>query len=133
MIGLYILLAHLVGDYVLQTDWMAQEKTKRWTPAILHGIVYTLPYLFITQSWAALLVIAGTHIIIDRFRLAKHIGWFKNQFAPKSHRPEWAGGKYNGYSQATPVWMSTWLMIITDNTMHLIINILAVIFLGGST
>ena len=70
-----ILLAHLVGDYLLQSHWMATEKTKHWWPALAHGITYTLPYLFITQSPLALLVIAGTHIVIDRYRLAKHLVW----------------------------------------------------------
>ncbi len=31
------LLAHLVGDYLIQSDWMATEKVKRWWPAIVHG------------------------------------------------------------------------------------------------
>lgn len=129
MLALYIILAHMVGDYVIQTDWMAQEKTKRWLPAVAHGVTYTLPYALVTQSIPALLIICITHIIIDRFRLAKHISWFKNQFAPKAYRPEWAGGQYNGYSASTPVWMSTWLMIILDNTLHVIINTAAIILL----
>jgi hypothetical protein len=32
MVG--VLLAHLVGDYLLQSDWMAAEKTKRWWPPV---------------------------------------------------------------------------------------------------
>lgn len=129
MIALQIILAHFIGDYIIQSDWMANEKTKRWLPAVAHGITYTVPYAFITQSLPALLAIALTHIIIDHYRLAKHVSWFKNQFAPKAFRPEWAGGKHNGYAATTPVWMSTWLMIITDNTMHLIINALAIVYL----
>lgn len=84
-----VILAHLVGDYVIQSDWMAQKKTSQWLPAILHGITYTLPYLFITLSPLALIVIAGTHIIIDRYRLAKYLVWAKNQLAPKSFRYPW--------------------------------------------
>ncbi|MFF4948809.1 DUF3307 domain-containing protein [Streptomyces chattanoogensis] len=26
------LLAHLAGDYLIQSDWMATEKVKRWGP-----------------------------------------------------------------------------------------------------
>jgi hypothetical protein len=29
------------------------------------------------------------------------------------------------------VWLSTWLMIIGDNTAHVILNTLAIIFLGS--
>lgn len=124
------LLAHLVGDYLLQTDWMASEKTSQWLPAILHGIVYTIPFLIVTQAPLALMVICVTHIIIDRFRLARHFVWFKNQLAPEAFRPDRSALKTTGYSADKPVWLSTWLMIIADNTIHLIINTLAIVFLG---
>jgi hypothetical protein len=130
MTALGILLAHLVGDYLLQTHWMATKKVERWLPAIAHGLTYTVPYLFVTQSPAALVTIAGTHIVIDRYRLAKHLMWFKNQFAPRAHRPTWAEAQGNaGYPANTPAWMATWLMIIADNTVHLLINTAAVIWL----
>lgn len=122
MIGA-IIVAHLVGDYLLQTDWMATEKTRRWWPAILHGLTYTLPFLLITQSPAALAVIAGTHVVIDRYRLAKHLVWAKNQIAPKAHRPPRTG---TGMSPERPDWLAVWLLIIADNTIHLLINIAAV-------
>lgn len=122
MIGA-ILLCHLVGDYVLQSHWMATEKTKRWWPAVVHGVTYTLPFLFITQSPAALIIIAGTHIIIDRFRLARHVAWLKNQLGPKATRP---GHTPTGFSDDLPPWLSFWLMIVLDNTLHLVINVAAV-------
>ena len=130
MLALGSILAHLVGDYLLQTHWMATQKTERWAPAILHGLTYTIPYLFVTQSPTALLVIAGTHIVIDRYRLARVVVWFKNQFAPRAFRPSWAEGKANaGYTTDTPAWLSVWLLIIADNTIHLLINTAAVVWL----
>lgn len=129
MIGFGIIMAHLIGDYLFQSHWMATEKTKRWWPAIVHGFFYTLPYLLVTQSIVALLVIAITHIAIDRYRLAKHVSWFKNQIAPNKLRPTWADSKATGYPSDTPPWMAVWLMIITDNTLHLVINTIAVLFL----
>ena len=125
MIGA-VILAHLVGDYLIQTDWMATEKVKRWWPAIVHGVTYALPFLLITQSVAALLVIAGTHIVIDRYRLAKHVIWAKNQLAPKAHRPPHTD---TGMSPDRPAWLATWLLIIADNTLHLLINVAAVAWL----
>ncbi len=127
MLGLGIILAHLVGDYLLQTHWMAVEKTSRWWPAILHGITYTIPYIFVTQSFWALFIICTTHIIIDRFRLARHFVWFKNQFAPKAHRPSKADLKTTGYPASTPPWLAVWLMIIADNSLHLLINTAAIL------
>jgi hypothetical protein len=37
------ILIHAIGDYILQSDWMANEKTKRWFPAACHALVYQDP------------------------------------------------------------------------------------------
>lgn len=137
MLALWIVLAHLVGDYLIQSHWMATEKTKHWLPAIAHGVAYTLPYAAlmlipgatVAFSMPALLVIGGTHIIIDRYRLARHIAWLKNQLGPKRSRPRWADAKATGYPSDTPAWLAVWLMIIADNTIHLLINTAAIIWL----
>jgi hypothetical protein len=129
VIALWIVLAHLVGDYLIQSDWMASEKTKRWWPAIAHGATYTLPYALITQSPWALVVIASTHVVIDHYRLARHVCWLKNQLAPRRFRSTWQDSKATGYPSDKPIWMAVWLMIIADNTMHLLINAFAVVCL----
>ena len=126
MTALGIILAHLVGDYLLQSHWMSTQKTSRWWPAIAHGLTYTLPYVLVTQSPLALLVIGGTHAVIDRYRLAKHVGWAKNLMAPKAHR---APHTATGYPEDTPPWLAVWLLIIADNTLHLLINTAAVVWL----
>ena len=71
------LILHLLGDYVTQSDWMAQQKAKQSFAALCHATVYALPFLFI-GSWRAAVVIWGTHFFIDRFRLARYVVWFKN-------------------------------------------------------
>lgn len=125
-----LIIAHLVGDYVLQSHWMATEKTKHWWPAIVHGLVYTLPFLFVTQSPLALLVIASTHVVIDHWRLAKYVTFAKNQLGPKRTRPTFAEAMdNNGYSSQTPIWLSSWLLFIVDNTAHVLINTAAVLWL----
>jgi hypothetical protein len=121
-----ILLAHFIGDYFLQTHWMATEKTSRIWPAIVHGITYTLPYAFITHNPLALFTIAATHIVIDRWRLPKHLIWLKNQFAPKAFRP---GHTATGYPTEIPVWLATALLIVVDNTAHLVINTVSILWL----
>lgn len=126
-----IILAHFVGDYLLQSHWMATEKTKRWWPAVVHGVTYTLPYLMVTQSLWALLIIAGTHIVIDRFRLARQLMWLKNLIGPRAFRTSWAEAKGNsGYSASIPPWLAVWLMIVADNTCHLLINTGAILVFG---
>lgn len=124
-----IVLAHMIGDYLIQSDWMALEKTKKWVPAITHGITYTLPFLFITLSIPALLVICVTHIIIDHYRLAKYVVYAKNYISPRKYWPEWDRCKETGYDKDRPPFLAVWLMIIADNIIHVLINIGAIALL----
>lgn len=116
------LLAHLTGDYIVQTDWMANEKTKSWAPALAHAASYTACFLPLTRDWRRLAVIGVTHAIIDHHRLARHLIWVKNQFAPSSYQYPWIEGQKTGYHDDRPDWLAVWLMIVADNTLHLLIN-----------
>ena len=121
------LLAHLVGDYLLQTSHMAENKVRSMPIALLHALLYTLPFLFITTSPSALAVIAGTHAVIDRYRLAHYLAMAKNVAGDPVHWREYR--THTGFSDKTPIWMSVWLVIITDNTMHLLVNYFAIKYL----
>lgn len=37
-----IFVAHYVGDFVLQSRWMGENKSKKWAPLLVHIGVYTL-------------------------------------------------------------------------------------------
>ena len=39
------LLAHAIGDYVIQSDWMATSKTKQSFAAGVHAVSYAIPFL----------------------------------------------------------------------------------------
>lgn len=118
-------LAHFIGDYVLQSDWMAVNKTSRWWPAIAHAGTYGLPFLLLTQDPWALSIIVGTHLVIDRYRLARHVIWVKNFVGPRGSNPPWKSCSATGFAPNRPQWLTVWLMIITDNTIHITINSLA--------
>ena len=144
------LLCHLVGDYVLQSDWMASTKTKSVWAAVVHAFTYTLPFLVVTRSWKALLLIFLTHAVIDHFRLARYVCWAKNFLAPRWIKVDqdspsgvvnspgrneavvrnypWSDCQATGYGPDKPLWMSVWLLILADNTMHLLCNYLAIRF-----
>lgn len=122
------LILHLAGDYVTQSDWMAQEKTKKMWPAFVHATVYSLPFLLIASP-LAVLVIWITHLIIDRFRLAKYVAYAKNFLAPRWYWHKWSDCNQTGYVNTTPAWLAVWLMIACDNVMHLAINYLAIRYL----
>ena len=123
------LLAHLVGDYVVQSDWMATKKTSHAFPALCHAASYTAIFaLVFGLRWEALAVIGTTHFVIDRWRLARFVIRAKNWLlAPPSARPadvNWV----TGYPNDTPPWMATWLFIIVDNTLHLWFNHAALVW-----
>lgn len=132
------LLLHLIGDYITQSHWMASEKTKRFWPAFIHAVVYSMPFQLLGPSWKAFLVILVTHFLIDRYRLARIVVWLKNVLGdprfwscnPKAryqmYGSYWTG---TGYPEAVPPWMSVWLLIAADNTLHLAINYLTLRYL----
>lgn len=119
------LLAHLIGDYVLQSHDMAVNKTKNSYWALYHAIMYSLPFVLLTHNLITLLIICITHFLIDRFRLAIYITKLKNYLFGKFDTSVF--DLSNGYVKETPIWLSTWLIILLDNTMHMSINYLALL------
>ena len=132
------LVAHAVGDYIVQSDWMADNKTKNSFAAAVHAVTYTLPFLFITQSVAALAVICGTHFVVDRWRLARFLVWLKNWPLTYVYDPDlygdqrlecaklaWLPVTATGYSENKPAFLAVWLLIIADNIIHVICNAVA--------
>lgn len=116
------LVAHGVGDYLLQSDWMAQEKVRKSWACATHVAAYGLPFLLLRPTLAAYAVIVGSHFMIDRWRLARYVVWGKNLLAPPStHRP-WIECSTTGYPDDRPAWLTVWLLIIADNIMHIACN-----------
>ena len=121
------LLCHLFADYWLQNDWMALNKKKHFWIALVHSIIYTIPFLLLTRSWVVLSVICLTHAIIDHTDIVCKLNQIKNW--------DFYGcfGWDNilikdGYSDR-PLFIRVWLIIIQDNILHLIINYLSIKYL----
>lgn len=125
------IVCHLIGDYILQSDWQALGKTQKVYVALLHGFLYSLPFLFLDPSVNAFLTIWISHAIIDHFRLAKYICWLKNYLAPINewNRNAWSECDWSGYRKDRPDWLKGWLMFIADNTCHLLCNGIALTYL----
>jgi hypothetical protein len=122
------LIAHVVGDYILQSEWMATQKSRRSLPALVHSLTYLIPFLFITRNPYTLAVIAGTHFVLDRWHLARHVAWIKNRPWPGS--APWSECSKTGFHPDTAPWLAGWLVIIVDNVLHVVINGLAITYIG---
>lgn len=70
-----LLLGHLVGDYVLQNNWMAQRKGSSLFACLVHCLIYTASVCLFTEfsvAWAC--VVFLSHFPIDRWSLADKWG-----------------------------------------------------------
>jgi len=114
------LLLHLIGDYVTQTDWMARAKVSTTLAALCHAVVYSLPFLLLSRSLTAIVVIALSHLLIDRFRLARYVAFGKNKLT--DWHLKWVDCRATGFPSEVPAGHAFWLMVLVDNTMHLSIN-----------
>ena len=59
------LVLHLVGDWLLQNDWMARHKDKlhhlaAWVHASIHGVLLSLVF-----GWKGGLVLGVVHMLVD--------------------------------------------------------------------
>lgn len=60
-----IIACHMLGDYVLQSDFIAQTKGGNWYHLFVHCILYVLPfYLFFGFDFDLLLIFIA-HYAID--------------------------------------------------------------------
>lgn len=60
-----IILCHLVGDYLFQSDYLAANKGKDWYILFVHCALYSLPFLIIFGLTYRIGILFATHIVID--------------------------------------------------------------------
>lgn len=60
-----LIICHLIGDYVLQSDFIAKTKGENWYHLLVHCFLYSVPfYIVFGCSWKLALVMT-MHIVID--------------------------------------------------------------------
>lgn len=117
------LVAHAIGDYILQSHWMAARKTSSLLIGTTHAFFYSLPFLLLSPSFPAWLVIFATHALIDRYRVASYVVAFKNRYlAPRGALETLNLAPGTGYPADTPPWLAVWLLIAADNLLHILVN-----------
>ncbi|MCK5542350.1 MAG: DUF3307 domain-containing protein [Desulfobacterales bacterium] len=102
MIGfnLHWIYAHLIGDYLFQNDWMAENKKKNSVICLVHVFAYMTPFIFTQLNEIQLLLIAGQHYAQDR---TNFVAWF----CKKTNKFQNDYSKFFGH-------------VIIDNVIHIL-------------
>lgn len=98
------LVGHLVGDYLLQNDWMALNKKQRSFHCAVHCAIWTA-CVCLFAGWFNPLVIASlfvTHFIQDRTQI---VAWYMDHVGQTSFRT----------GMCAP-----WSAIVVDNVWHIL-------------
>ncbi|MGD8625579.1 MAG: DUF3307 domain-containing protein [Anaerolineae bacterium] len=106
----WLLVGHLVGDFLLQTDGMARNKSKSWPWMLRHVGLYMLLVTVVIVVYAlshplsfwwialALLLLSVTHVGLDRRRFTT---WWMGVVGIEPQHP--------------------WLGIVVDQVFHILI------------
>lgn len=99
------IIGHLVGDYLLQPDWMALNKKKRTLPCAIHCTVWTLAVCAFAGWWSPGVVawLWATHFVQDRTNI---IMWWMTKVA---RQERFATGP-----------CAPWSIIVVDNVWHIL-------------
>jgi hypothetical protein len=102
----YLLIGHLIGDFLFQTSWMAMFKATKWIPLVIHCFVYTISVTAVVFLGYGLLPIGAilllfiSHMFLDRRTFVSW--WVKHIMKAKGTE-------------------SKWLCIMADQIFHIII------------
>jgi hypothetical protein len=115
-----VLIAHLLGDWIFQTEWQALHKQESWKALWGHIVVYHILILLglcLHFGWSnervyiSILFLASTHAVLDRrgftIRLMRALRIIRVR------EP------------------SLWLVLAVDQTLHLLLLAAAIVFITG--
>lgn len=114
-----LLLAHLAGDWLLQTEWQAVNKVHSWRALLTHIAIYHVIVLGVLVArfgfrdvyvYAVVVILAITHAVMDRQRFVE---WWMRTMRHSVNRSS-----------------ERWLMIVVDQSIHIILLGLAALFLS---
>jgi hypothetical protein len=107
-----LLIAHIIGDFFLQTDRMAEKKKHLIRYLFIHGAVYTIPFLvlFLIENVLPIVIwgvigIFITHVVLD---------FLKTRVFEKNEKSLW----------------KPFLIFVTDQFMHIAVLIVFFFIFG---
>jgi hypothetical protein len=116
-----LFIGHLVGDWLLQTEWQAQNKADNWKAMLAHVAVYHAVLLAIligrygisaAPVYVAVGGLALTHALLDR---KWPVAWLMRTLRISVHRaPDRA------------------LTLVVDQSLHILLLAAATLYLGAT-
>lgn len=98
------LMGHLIGDYLLQTDWMALNKKLQTFPCAVHCLIWSLSVMLCAWwPWWTFLILFPTHFVQDRTNI---VVWLMN---------------HKGQVKFAQPPMAPWSIIVVDNVLHMVV------------
>ena len=75
-----LVFCHLVGDYVLQSNFLATTKGENWYHLFVHCALYCLPFVIVFSITWQLAYIFVIHVVADALKARYHkIGYVADQ------------------------------------------------------
>lgn len=118
-------LGHLIGDYLIQTKYMAlNKKAHGWRGHIactLHCLTYTIAVCLMlwTSNWLVWVLVFASHWAIDR---SKFVTWWMNKIKGLTLKRE-------SFAGPSAVSVFTFVFIVVDNSFHFLSAWLIIKFL----
>ena len=137
-----LLLGHLVGDYILQNDYMALNKKKNWTACLIHCFIYTFTICLALNghfkiSFLLIVLIFMSHIVLDKTNFVENAMSLMGTRSILSNIPRNEKGEIDFKStnmtaeQIIKTIFGCFIYIAVDNTLHLLMMCGIVKFLYG--
>lgn len=119
-------LGHLVGDYLVQNNWMALNKKRNdvigWTACTIHCILYTLAVCTIMWHWSLswIAIVFLSHFIIDKTNIIDRYLLLIGGRSLKKFIDNKDNKVYSSYTVISAGFTAL-CYTIADNTFHLLI------------
>lgn len=118
-----IIIGHFLGDYMLQNDWMAEQKKKHlglgWWCCSVHCFIYTMTICLCTANFDFLWIawVFATHFIVDK---SGFIEWYSKLIGSRSIGDFMSKDENKEYSPHTGLraGVTVFVFIVRDNTVH---------------
>lgn len=105
-----VLIGHLIGDWIIQTDWQAENKTKSWKANQQHMLSYHI----------ALLTLISLSMPLNFVLMTLIVSWVSHSIIDR----RWPVQRLMEVSQSKPFSQTTFGIIAVDQTLHLSILLL---------